>query len=84
MSWSLMSGAVYVLCAAVVAMLPIRRQYWPAGIMLLAAPLLLAFIGYQHGWFWFVLGMLAFLSMFRNPLRYLWKKSRGEYVELPE
>ena len=46
MSWSLMSGAVYVLCAAVVAMLPIRRQYWPAGIMLLAAPLLLAFIGY--------------------------------------
>ncbi|OJI95644.1 uncharacterized protein DUF2484 [Planktotalea frisia] len=79
-----MSGAVYVLCAAVVAMLPIRRQYWPAGIMLLAAPLLLAFIGYQHGWFWFVLGMLAFLSMFRNPLRYLWKKSRGEHVELPE
>ena len=84
MSWSLTMGAIYVLCAAVVALLPILQQYWPAGIMLLAAPLLLAFIGYQHGWFWFVLGMLAFLSMFRNPLRYLWKKSRGVHVELPE
>ncbi len=84
MSWSLTMGAIYVLCAAVVALLPIRRQYWPAGIMLLAAPLLLTFIGYQHGWFWLALGMLAFVSMFRNPLRYLWKKSRGEHVELPE
>ncbi len=51
--------------------------------MLLAAPVLLAFICYQHGWFWFVLSMLAFLSMFRNPLRYLWRKARGEHVELP-
>lgn len=84
MSLSLTFGAIYVLCAAVVAMLPIRRQYWPAGIMLILAPVLLAFIGYQHGWIWFVIGMLAFLSMFRNPLRYLWKKARGEAVELPE
>ena len=26
----------------------------------------------------------AFVSMFRNPLRYLWKKARGQHVELPE
>ena len=84
MSWSLTLGALYVICAAIVAMLPIRRQYWPAGIMLLLAPVLLGFIGYQHGWIWFVIGMFAFLSMFRNPLRYLWKKARGEHVELPE
>ena len=84
MSWSLTLGALYVICAAIVAMLPIRRQYWPAGIMLLLAPILLGFIGYQHGWIWFVIGMFAFLSMFRNPLRYLWKKARGEHVELPE
>jgi len=64
-------------------MLPIYRQYWPAGIMLLAAPVLLTFIGYQYGWFWFVISMLAFLSMFSNPLRYLWRKARGEQVELP-
>lgn len=49
MSASLLLGALYVICAAVVAMLPIRRQYWPAGLMLIAAPLLLGFIGYQHG-----------------------------------
>ena len=84
MSLSLTFGAIYVLCAAIVAMLPIRRQYWPAGIMLIMAPVLLGFIGYQHGWIWFALGMFAFLSMFRNPLRYLWKKARGEHVELPE
>ena len=84
MSWSLTLGALYVICAAIVAMLPIRRQYWPEGIMLLLAPVLLGFIGYQHGWIWFVIGMFAFLSMFRNPLRYLWKKARGEHVELAE
>ncbi|MGH1577649.1 DUF2484 family protein [Planktotalea sp.] len=84
MSLSLTFGAIYVLCAAVVAMLPIRRQYWPAGIMLLLAPLLLGFIGFQHGWIWFVLGMFAFLSMFRNPLRYLWRVVKGERPELPE
>ncbi len=84
MSLSLILGAVYVLCAAIVAMLPIRRQYWPAGIMLIAAPLLLGFIGYQHGWIWFALGMFAFLSMFRNSLRYLWRVARGERPELPE
>ena len=84
MSLSLTFGAIYVLLAAVVAMLPIRRQFWPAGTMLLLAPVLLGFIGYQHGWFWGVLGLFAFVSMFRNPLRYLWKKARGIPVELPE
>jgi len=84
MSLSLIFGAIYVLCAAVVALLPIRQQYWPAGLMLLLAPILLAFIGYQHGWIWLALGLFAFLSMFRNPLRYLWKKARGQHVELPE
>ena len=84
MSASLLLGALYVICAAVVAMLPIRRQYWPAGLMLIAAPLLLGFIGYQHGWIWFFLGMAAFLSMFRNSLRYLWRVSRGERPEIPE
>jgi hypothetical protein len=59
MSLSLVLGAIYVICAAVVAMLPMRLQYWPAGIMLLAAPLLLGFIGYQHGWIWVALGLFA-------------------------
>lgn len=84
MSLSLTLGAIYVICAALVALLPIRKQYWPAGIMLLAAPLLLGFIGYQHGWIWFALGMAAFLSMFRNPLRYLWRVAKGERPELPK
>ena len=31
-----------------------------------------------------ILGLLAFLSMFRNPLKYLWKKARGGKPDLPE
>lgn len=84
MSASLILGAVFVLLSGIVALLPIRNQYWPAGILLLAAPCVLAFIGYQHGWWIFAAGFAAFLSMFRNPLRYLWKRARGQHVELPE
>ena len=84
MSLSLTLGAIFVLASTIVAMLPIRNQMIPGGALLLAAPLLLAFIGYQHGWIWFFLGLAAFLSMFRNPLRYLWAKARGENPELPK
>lgn len=84
MSLSLTLGALYVLAAAAVALLPIRKQMWPGGALLLTAPLLLAFIGYQHGWIWFFLGLAAFLSMFRNPLRFLLAKARGQNPELPK
>ncbi|MEM9580845.1 MAG: DUF2484 family protein [Pseudomonadota bacterium] len=84
MSLSLTLGALFVLVSAIVALLPIRRQMVPGGTLLLAAPLLLAFIGYQHGWIWFALGLAAFVSMFRNPLRYLWARAKGDRSELPK
>lgn len=84
MSASLTLGALFIVASALVALLPIRRQMWPGGALLFAAPLLLAFIGYQHGWIWLALGLAAFISMFRNPLRYLWARLKGERPELPK
>ncbi len=83
MSLSLILGCLWVIASTLVAMLPMQRQFGPGIALLLAAPVLILFIGYQHGWIFSVLAALAFVSMFRNPLRYLWRKARGEEPELP-
>lgn len=83
MSLSMILGCFWVLAAALVAMLPMRRQYAPGIALLLAAPLLISVIFWEHGvWFGFA-ALFAFVSMFRNPLRYLWKRLRGEKPEIP-
>ena len=74
-------GCLWVLAAAATAMLPMRRQYPPGITLLIIAPFLIAFIGYQHGWIWTCLALLAFLSMFRRPLIYLVKKAVGRLPE---
>ncbi|WP_413717269.1 DUF2484 family protein [Silicimonas sp. MF1-12-2] len=71
MSLSLISGAFWVLAATLVAMLPMRLQWVPGLALLLAAPVLLAWIGLDHGPGWIVAGALAFISMYRRPLGYL-------------
>jgi len=83
MSFSLIAGAVWVILATIVATLSMRRQFPPGIILLLAAPVLLGWIGMQHGWVWVALGTFAFVSMFRNPLRYLMRRLRGERPEIP-
>lgn len=77
MSAALICGALWVLASAIVAMLPMARQYVPGVALLIAAPVLILWIGAVHGWLWSGFGLFAFVSMFRNPLRYLWAKSRG-------
>ncbi len=74
MSAALIAGALWVVASAIVAMLPMRRQYVPGVALLLLAPGLIVWIGATHGWVWTGLALAAFLSMFRNPLRYLWRK----------
>ncbi len=83
LSLSLVLGCLWVVASAIVAMLPMRRQYAPGLLLLLAAPVLLIFIGYEHGWGWAAVGFLAFVSMFRNPLKYLAKKALGLPVGPP-
>jgi len=77
MSQPLILGALWVVASAIVAMLPMRRQYIPGVALLIAAPVLLVWIGLVHGWAWTAFGVFAFVSMFRNPLRYLAAKALG-------
>ncbi|WP_298857518.1 DUF2484 family protein [uncultured Sulfitobacter sp.] len=74
----------WVFASAGVAMLPVRRQYFPALILLLAAPVLIIMAGMQFGWIYALLASVAFVSMFRNPLRYIAARLRGENPEIPE
>lgn len=83
MTAPLVAGAIWVIAATVVALLPMRRQYVPGVALLLAAPALIAWIGWVHGWLWAGFGLFAFLSMFRNPLIYFWKRATGRPVALP-
>lgn len=75
---------LWVFASAAVAMMPMRRQYVPGVILLIAAPLLIIMIGLQVGWVVAALGLAAFVSMFRNPLRYIWARLRGQNPEIPK
>ncbi len=68
MAPSLIAGCLWVLAAAATAMLPMRRQMAPGLALLLAAPVLIVWIGATVSWGAGALGLLAFLSMFRRPL----------------
>ena len=83
MSFSLIAGAIWVILATIVAGLPMRRQFPPGIVLLLAAPVLIGWIGAEYGWIWVAIGTFAFVSMFRNPLFYLLRRLRGENPEIP-
>ena len=83
MSPALIAGCLWVVASAVTGMLPMRYQYAPGITLLLAAPVLIVWLGVEHGWIVGGVALAAFLSMFRNPLRYFAKKSMGIPVERP-
>lgn len=83
MSMSLIAGFIWVLVATVVAMLPMRAQYPPGITLLIAAPMLLGWIAWEHGGWLFAIGLFAFVSMFRNPLIYFARRARGIKPEVP-
>lgn len=84
MSAPLFATVLWVLAGVIVAMLPIRRQYFPGAALLLSGFALIFWIGAVHGWPAGVAVLLAYLSMMRNPLRFLWRELRGENPQLPE
>lgn len=81
MSTLLILSFLWVLASAIVAMLPMRYQYVPGAALLIAAPSLILLIGLQHGWIFAALGMAAFASMFRYPLRYFYTRFRNHDPE---
>ena len=74
----------WVFASAIVAMLPMRRQYVPGVALLLAAPILIVMIGFKIGWLPAALGLAAFVSMFRNPLRFILAKLQGKNPQVPQ
>ncbi|MEM9707606.1 MAG: DUF2484 family protein [Pseudomonadota bacterium] len=84
MSAAVITACLWVVAATIVAMLPMRRQYAPGLALLLAAPLLIAWIWIKLGWILGACALAAFVSMFRHPLRYLFRKATGRPAPLPE
>ncbi|MEM9638944.1 MAG: DUF2484 family protein [Pseudomonadota bacterium] len=76
--------ASWVIASAIVAMLPMRYQYVPGVALLIAAPFLILWVGVSVAWWAALLALFAFVSMFRNPLRYFLARARGERPEIPK
>jgi len=81
---SLILAFLWVVASAITAMLPMRRQFIPGVTLLIATPFMLGFVGYQYGPWVALLGFAAFVSMFRNPLKYLVRRALGMPVSLPK
>ena len=77
MSLSLIFGCLWVLASAAVALMPMKYQYVPGVTLLLLAPLLLIWIGREHGVWLALLALAAAASMFRRPLIYFGRKALG-------
>lgn len=71
MSTPAVLAALWALAATIVALLPMHRQYPPGFALLLSAPLLIVWLGYEYGALAGAAAAFAFVSMFRNPLRFL-------------
>lgn len=84
MTPSLITGCIWVPLAVITALLPMRMQYVPGIGLLLLAPVLIIWIGLDYGWLVAVLAVAAFVLMFRNLLRYIYRRLKGEHPEIPQ
>ena len=84
MTPSLILACLWVIASAITAFLPMRRQYVPGIALLVAAPVLIIWLGYDFGWWVALIGVFGFVSMFRNPLIYFYRRLRGENPEVPK
>lgn len=84
MTLSLILASLWVVLATIVAFLPMRRQYGPGVVLLVLAPVLIVWLGYDYGFWLALLGTFAFVSMFRNPLLYYYRRARGEHPGIPK
>ncbi len=77
MTASLVLACLWVVAAALAAMLPSRRGHWPAAWALAAVGVpLLGLVTYQNGPWIGLVAMFAGASILRWPLWRLWDKAR--------
>ncbi len=84
MTPSAIIAILWVLAATVTAFLPMKRQYVPGIALLGVAPVLIVWLGIDYGLIVGILAALGFVSMFRNPLIYFYRRARGERPEIPK
>lgn len=77
-------SALWVLAATATSLLPMRCQYLPGVSSLVLARFLILWLGYDYGWVWSVAAFAGFASMFRNPLKYIYARLRGQNPEIPK
>lgn len=78
MTLPIVLACLWVLAATITAFLPMRRQFAPGLALLIAAPVLIVWLAVETN-VWIGLAAFAgFVSMFRNPLRYLVKMALGK------
>ena len=78
MSLPLIFASLWVIAGTFVAFLPMRLQFSPGFLLLLAGPCLLLWIGVEHGTWLALAGLMAFVSMFRRPLGYFARRAFGQ------
>jgi hypothetical protein len=84
MNGAAIAACLWVLAAALVALLPMRRQFAPGIVLLGLAPVLMIWLSLTYGLWVGGVALLAFLSMFRRPLIYLVKRLFGQSQTRPD
>ncbi|WP_112321520.1 DUF2484 family protein [Oceanibium sediminis] len=78
MTPSLALAAIWAVAANVIAMLPSRRNHWPAAYGLIAVGVpIIVYVFWENGALIGAAVLLAAASILRWPLRYLWRWARA-------
>lgn len=72
-----------MLAATATAFLPMGRQVVPGLVLLVLAPVMIVWVGVDFGVWVALAAVFAFVSMFRKPLFYFYRRARGENPERP-
>jgi len=83
MSLPVVLSCLWVLAAALVALLPMRRQFAPGFVLLAMVPVLIVWLALTYGAWAGVAILAVFVSMFRRPLIYLAKRAFGRVPPRP-
>jgi len=84
MTPSLIAACLWVVAATLLAFLPVRRQILPGTLLGLAGLGIVVWIGWENGWVWTLIALLAFASLFRNGFKVIPMLIRGEKIEIPD
>ena len=61
-----------------------KHQYVTGIMLLVLAPVLIIWLAFVYGLLVGAVALFAFVSMFRNPLIYIYRRLRGETPEVPK